>query len=223
MDIIVRNSSFVMFDDAVSVKPIHGGQCSFTVCTQNILIENCYVKYGVGMAMGSLPPKPTVNCIRNVTVRNIVFDWPLKAIYIKSNPGTEGTGIFSNILYEHIQINDALFWAIWIGPQQQHQPHGVSTGCSFFYPLPYNDCPTNPLVTFDNIVLRDINITRGVFSPGVLICNASNPCTNFVFDRVNAYGWSVLPYWEGTHCENVQGKAINSNLVPSCFEKMQTN
>ena len=219
IDIIVRNCTFVNFDDAIAVKPLHQGQSLYTTCTQNVLIENCHVTYSVGMAIGSLAPHGNTNCIRNVTIRNIVFETPIKAIYIKANPGIVGNGIISDILYEGIQINNALLWAIWIGPQQQHQPHGFSTGCSFFYPLPFTECPTNPLVSFDRIVLRDVNITKGNFSPGVLLCNSTNPCTNFVFDRVNAFDWSIVPYYRGTHCENVQGRAINSNLIPECFEK----
>ena len=217
IDIIVRNCTFINFDDAIAVKPIHEGQSTFTNCTQNILIENCYVRYGIGMSMGSLVPFIGTNCIRNVTIRNIEFDTPIKAIYVKSNPGVVGNGIFSHILYEKIKITNALLWAIWIGPQQQHQPHGFSTGCSFFYP--FAECPTNPLVTFDDIVLRDVNITGGVFSPGVLLCNETNVCTNFVFDRVNAYHSSIIPYFKGIHCENVHGKVINSNLIPECLEK----
>ena len=219
IDVIIRNSSFINFDDAVAVKPIHEGQFSLANCTQNITIENCYVKYGVGMSMGSVPPHTGMNCIKDVTIRNIEFDTPIKAIYIKSNPGTTGTGLISNILYEKIKITGALWWAIWIGPQQQHQPDGSSTGCSFIYPMLFSKCPTNPLVTIENIVLRDVNITGGVFSPGIILCNATNTCKNVVFEKVLVKDWSIVPYINGIHCENVQGTSIDSNLVPDCFNK----
>ena len=39
------------------------------------------------MTIGSVPPDPNNACIRNVTFRNIRFENPLKAIYIKPNPG----------------------------------------------------------------------------------------------------------------------------------------
>ena len=218
IDVIIRNSSFVNFDDAVAVKPIISGQSPFTNCTQNILIENCYVKYGVGMSIGSVPPHFGVNCVKNITIRNVEFESPIKAIYLKSNPGNQGFGLIQHILYEKIKIKNALMWAIFIGPQQQHQPHdGADTGCSFFYPLPFTECPTNPLVTFDDIVLRDVDIEGGVFSPGLILCNSTNICTNFVFDRVKAERSSIFPYWKGVHCENVQGVALDSNLVPDCF------
>lgn len=50
-----------------------------------------------------MTPNVNINCIKNVTFRNITFKDPLKAIYIKANPGDDGTGIISNILYENIE------------------------------------------------------------------------------------------------------------------------
>ena len=73
------------------------------------------------MSIGSVPPNPGVNCIRNVTFRNITFENPLKAIYIKPNPAEAGTGLISDITYENIEIHNAIWWAIFIGTQQQHQ------------------------------------------------------------------------------------------------------
>jgi len=64
------------------------------------------------MAIGSVPPTKYTNCIRNITFRNINFTNPIKAIYIKTNPGTEGDGIIENILYENINIKNPLWWVI---------------------------------------------------------------------------------------------------------------
>lgn len=73
------------------------------------------------MSIGSVRPNPNVNCIRNITFRNITFENPIKAIYIKPNPAQEGTGLIENIVYENIEINNAIWWAIFIGTQQMHQ------------------------------------------------------------------------------------------------------
>lgn len=100
------------------------------------MVEDCYVKYGVGMTIGSVPPDQNNACIRNVTFRNIKFDKPLKGIYIKPNPGDSGIGIIQNITYDNIEIRDAIWWAVFIGTQQEHQPDQEGTPCSFFYPLP---------------------------------------------------------------------------------------
>jgi hypothetical protein len=168
------------------------------------------------MSIGSVPPNDQIACVRNITIRNIRFDEPLKAIYIKPNPGTSGRGIIDSITYENIEIHDALWWAIFIGTQQQHQPHGTGTGCSFFYPLPGQTCQTDPLVSINNIVLRNVNIYGGVLSPGIMICNETNPCT-IEFDNVNVYNPSQFPVKDYYLCENFSGTARNSNIVPSCL------
>jgi len=92
-NIHIRNVRITNFDDAVAVKPANGlHTVSQDGCSQNILVENSYVKYGVGMTIGSVPPDDHHTCVRNVTFRNIEFDTPLKAIYIKTNPGDSGSG-----------------------------------------------------------------------------------------------------------------------------------
>jgi hypothetical protein len=105
-----------------------------------------------------------------------------------------------------------VWWAVYIGTQQQHQPHSGGTPCSFFYPLPGTVCETNPLVTIDNVVLRNVNIYGGALSPGILIWNSTNSCTNFNFD--NVYNRSLFPVKEGFLYLNIKGFARNSNLIP---------
>ena len=56
------------------------------------------------MSIGSVPPNVNDACVRNITFRNIKFITPLKAIYIKPNPGKEATGLISDITYENIEI-----------------------------------------------------------------------------------------------------------------------
>jgi polygalacturonase len=104
-DIYFRNLTIECFDDAVAVKPLHVGKGVYSNCTENLLIEDSYVKYGVGMSIGSVPPNDDLNCIRNVTFNNIKFDYPLKAIYIKPNPGTHGAGLIQQITYQNIEIS----------------------------------------------------------------------------------------------------------------------
>jgi polygalacturonase len=216
-DIYFRNLTIHCFDDAVAVKPMHVNKGVYSNCTENLLIEDSYVKYGVGMSIGSVPPNDELNCIRNVTFNNIKFDYPLKAIYIKPNPGTHGAGLIQQITYQNIEINNAIWWAIYIGTQQQDQPgDGAKTGCSFLYPLPGHHCASDPLVTVDQITLRNVNIHGGLLSPGIINCNSTNPCTNFVFDNVNVYHRSLFPVVEGYLCNNVELTAHNSNLVPRC-------
>lgn len=62
-------------------------------------IENATVHYSVGMTIGSVPPSTNHACINNITFKNVYMWRPLKSIYVKTNPGSSGDGIISNILY----------------------------------------------------------------------------------------------------------------------------
>lgn len=60
IDFFGKNATFrrlkiTNFDDTVVPKPLHGGSWG-TNCTQDILVEDCDVTYGVGMTIGSVPP-----------------------------------------------------------------------------------------------------------------------------------------------------------------------
>jgi len=35
-----------------------------------------------------------------------------------------------------------------------------------------------------NITLRNVSMTWGVLTPGIIRCDPANPCTGFVFDNV---------------------------------------
>jgi polygalacturonase len=80
------------FDDAIVPKPSTNFS-QFTNCTQEILIEDCEVVFGFGMSMGSMHPAITHSCIKDITVRNINYQNPFKAIYIKTNTGKGGDGL----------------------------------------------------------------------------------------------------------------------------------
>jgi hypothetical protein len=51
------------------------------------------------MTIGSVPPNSNYACVRNVVFRNITMILPIKAIYVKTNPGENGYGEITNILY----------------------------------------------------------------------------------------------------------------------------
>jgi hypothetical protein len=82
------------------------------------------------------------------------------------------------------------------------------------YPL-NSDCPTNPRVAMRDITFEHVTITNTLLSPGILRCNASNPCTNIVLRDVHVSGndWPVTGYI----CEHVQGTVVDSAPVPSCM------
>jgi polygalacturonase len=158
-NVLIRNVSISNFDDAVAVKPCNGN-FKYAKCSQNIVVEDSRVTWGLGMTVcaepqltrdcmcflcligsdlpsvfpcaaqiGSVPPHENVNCVRDVIFRRINFTLPIKAVYVKTNPGTVGSGVISNITYEDIKAVGAVWWAIYIGPQQQKQPDGDGAGC----------------------------------------------------------------------------------------------
>lgn len=86
-------------------------------CSQDILVENLNVKFGVGASIGSVSPGLDHSCVRRVTFRDIKFEYPLKAIYIKTNPGSVGTGEIRDIKYDNITIHFPVWWNVYIGPQ----------------------------------------------------------------------------------------------------------
>ncbi len=217
-NVLIENVNITNFDDAVAVKPCSKGD-PFTDCSQNMTIRNSVVAYGVGMTIGSVPPNNGVNCVKNILFENITFEHPIKALYIKSNPGDSGTGIIDSITYRNIRGRFPLWYPIWIGPQQQKQPGSSGTGCSFFYPI-VDECPTQPRVAITNIVLDNVSFVDGVTLPGVLLANATTPYTGFKFNNVTSSGVLEGDFLlqQNYICQNVQGTSDKlTKPLPSCL------
>jgi polygalacturonase len=172
----IYNLTVQNWDDVVVPKP-GSNTDMFDNCTQNFLVENCTVVLGVGMT--------------NVTFRNVHMKNPLKGIYVKTNPGNDGLGIVSNIVYENFTMLGPKWWAVYIGPQQMKEPDGDGPGCMLYPFDPKGTCTTQPLVTLQNITLRNIAITDSWFYPVTIRCNVSNPCRHFVFENVTTDKWYV--------------------------------
>jgi hypothetical protein len=70
------------------------------------------------------------------------------------------------------------------------------------------------LITFADITLRNITTSNNWFPAGVIRCNSTNPCKNFVFDNVNVRS----PLWDtlgiGYITEFAEGIATNSHPDP---------
>lgn len=202
----IRNVTIENYDDAVAVKPGHKNY-KLSKCAQNILVEDCHVKFSVGMSIGSVPPRSEYNCVRDVLFRNIKMDLPFKAIYVKTNPGESGGGIISNVTYLNFVITKPIWWGIYIGPQQQKQPDGGGPGC-MLYPI-FRDCPTQPRITLEYITLKNITVKDSVLTPGIIRCHPDNPCKNFRFENVINDAW-YNKLGLGFITENVEGEVINS-------------
>ena len=188
-NVSIFNCNISNYDDAIVVKPCtqNGIHCT---CSGNLVAYDNLIQYSTGLAIGSVSPSNEINCVRNVTFRDTNLYRPLKAIYVKPNPkreGDSGSGIIDQITYENIHIEQAVWWTVWIGPQQMNQPgDDPGTGCNFLYPF-IPECPTQPLVSMTNIRLRNVTAveTLPLFEgPGVILCDPSLPCTGFEFSDV---------------------------------------
>eukprot|EP00797_Seminavis_robusta_P026394 Sro479_g151250.1 Glycoside hydrolase family 28 (321) ;mRNA; r:50115-51077 len=197
-NITIRHCHVENWDDAYCAKPLHQ-QSNLSTCTTDLLIEDSSITNGVGASIGSVPPHKHVNCIANTTFRRITFSHPIKAIYVKPNPcphgpAIDGTGIIHNITYEDIYADKPLTWPIYVGTQQQKQPHGgADTGCDFFYPLPRTHCPTYGCVPVTRLQLRNVFMERALWAPGLLRCNETGPCTGWEFTNVTIQSESTFP------------------------------
>lgn len=169
-NVLIERVNITNFDDAVAVKPSHKSwKVAKDGCSQDVLVRNANVKFGVGMSIGSVPPADDHACVRRVTFQDIKFQYPIQAIYVKTNPGF-GTGEITNITYERINIHFPIWFGMYIGPQHMKNPDGSGTGAGCMeYPLA--KCITQPLIDIHNITLRDINSTSGLLPPGIIRCN----------------------------------------------------
>ena len=211
-------------DDSIAVKPADGS--TKTGCSKDMLFENL-VLTGFGASIGSVPPHASVNCVRNITFRNISMPGTGKGIYIKSNPSCDRKGsssLIEGITYENVTIDQPYWWPIWIGPQQQHEP-GSALGekCALDYPI-NKHCPTQGCATFANITLKDVLITDPLLSPGVVLGNATRPMENVVFDNVRVRydpAKSTLrgrfPFGRKYECESAKVVSVGgTSPVPKC-------
>jgi len=236
-DCIVLND-----DDSVAVKPPRDGKPGFVMngsipydCTRNITIENM-VLTGFGASIGSVGPHDNHPCVDNVTFRNIRMPGTGKGIYIKSNKSDcngNVTSSITNILYDNVHIKQPVWWPIWIGPQQQHEPHlSLDGNCELDYPIVSKSCPTQGCSTFENITLRNILIDDPLLSPGVIMGNASNPMKNILFDNVTMkvplkfylthgrlpFHEKYFPFAGSYNCIHAQGTCKNCNPAPHCLD-----
>ena len=80
--------------------------------------------------------------------------------------------------------------------------------------FPLVSCPTHDLVTIKDVTLNNIQIHDAILPPGIIRCNETNPCTNMIFQNVNASG----SWWRWLHLgyivENVYGTVVYSDPIP---------
>lgn len=206
------------WDDVVVPKP-EGAQD----CTRDFLIENCTVVLGVGMTVGSVPPERDCNCVKNITFRNVRMIRPLKGIYVKTNPGDQGTGLIQDIYYQNFTMDRPVWWAIYIGPQQMKEPDGDGPGCMLYPFDKKGTCQTQPRVTLKNITLDNIKIHKSFLYPYTIRCNVTNPCTEINFYDVVTDEWQHGQPETGYVCEYASGKRRGNYPPIHCLDDISTS
>ena len=175
VDFYIHDIKILNDDDSIAVKPSSKGEVGVDGttfdCTQNFLLENMELT-GFGASIGSVPPTDKNKCVDGITMRNVSMPGTGKGIYIKSN-GNDCTGgktsQLTNLLFEDFYIKDPFWYAIWIGPKQQHEPNtDLGLDCALIYPLHDSQCPTQGCSTFENITLRNIVIDNPKLSQGAI-------------------------------------------------------
>jgi hypothetical protein len=130
--------------------------------------------------------------------------------------------LIEDVTYEDVLITKPWWWAVWIGPQQQQEPHtALGDKCSLTYPFP-NACPTQGCVRFHSVALRRVRVVEPLLAPGVVLGNASNPMANITFDSVVFdFGRRPLkgrfPWGRKYRCQHAQLRSMGGTTpVPEC-------
>lgn len=159
-NILIERVKITNFDDAVAIKPVTRIGYEMATCSENIMVRDMDISFGVGLSIGAVSPDDNYKCVRNVTFTNSTFHHPIKTVYIKTNPGVTTSmipgsgGEITNIEYSNLVTTNPIWWSIYIGPQQQKQPDGKGPGCMLY---PFGGlCETQPYVTIANVTLRNI-------------------------------------------------------------------
>lgn len=176
-----------------------------------MLVENITVRLGVGMTIGTVPPNDNINCVRDVLFQNVEMERPFKGIYLKTNPGDNGYGIIDNITYVNVSMYKPIWWAVYLGPQQQKQPDGGGPGCMLYPFDPKGKCSTQPRVNITNIRLENITIVDSLLDPILIRCNSTNPCKNIQLRNITAKKWRLGKH--GYICENAE--IITEKVTPN--------
>ena len=168
------------------------------------------------MSVGSVSPDRFTNCIENVVFEDIHMYYPIKGIYVKTNPGVVGDGVIRNITFRDMRIHSPIWFAIYIGPQQEKEPGGAGPGC-MLYPI-LKDCPTQPRVSIHDVKLQNIVIENSRHIAGSVVrCDIRNPCSVH-FDNVTVKDVENYYYI----CENVMMNSIDSTPNITCdFHKIK--
>ena len=173
------------------------------------MVQDIEVWFSEGLSVGSIQPGAQT-CIKDVTFKNVQMHTPIRGIYVKTARAEKGTGLIQNITYENFNIQKPLLWGIYVGPLQDGGKGGK--GC-LHYPFSKN-CVVESKVTVTDIMLKNITVVDGLLPAGILLCNATNPCTGLDFEDVHVHTplWDIMK--QGYFVSNAQGTENDDFPLP---------
>jgi len=179
----MRNSYISTGDDNVAIH------------SNDTIIEHCYFGDGHGASIGS-----KVGWLKNITIRNIVFNNTNQGMRIKTKPGVDG--LLENVLYENFVMYN-VGWPICITMFYENLPDFAECPWS-------NETMPTPMVIRD-ITVRNVTIYNVKQQIGFIQCQPSSPCKNLRFIDIHAKPADTT--WT---CENACG--YENNVDPtSCL------
>ena len=171
VDIEVRDVHVLNADDSVCVKPSGGAAEDRFACTERVRVANATL-IGVGASIGSVVPTDGAPaCVRGVAFSRVAMPGTLKGIHVKTDEGDGGaraSAVVEDVLFEDVTVDDAAWWAVWLGPQQEEDVN-KRTACRFSYPRrrpAANDCLAARGVALRNLTLRRVRVSRSAAHGG---------------------------------------------------------
>ena len=64
-NILIERLNITNYDDAVAIKN-SDRYGRYATCSENIVVRDCNIWFGVGMTIGSVIPRTQYSCVRNV-------------------------------------------------------------------------------------------------------------------------------------------------------------
>lgn len=166
-DVFIENG-----DDSVVMKPGWPSplQLPPAGCTRDVLVERVTIFRGMGANIGGMGD----GCVDNITFKDLVIDHPsLMGAEIKTENGKDNRSFVSNVLYHNVtfrrSLNASGFPCVQVTAAYSGDGHGYIG---------------EHLPRISNVTYRDVD-ARGCSTPISVMCNASQPCTGFVFDGID--------------------------------------
>ena len=155
-------------DDNIAIKsghPDHGP-------VEDVLVEGCTFLGGHGMSIGS----ETFGGVKNVVVRDCVFDGTEAGIRLKSARGRGG--VAENLVYENLTLRNVEV-AIQI---TSYYPNRTTPKPGVADTAPESRDPRTPV--WKNIRIRDVRSTGGTKTAGIIIGLPEEPVADIAMENV---------------------------------------